>query len=124
MKKAGIAEPKNNLSRYINYVKGGETVLVLDRKVPVARITPVAQPAAAGHKMTDEERLDYLESIGAVRRGKGDMREWLRITSLYAIFAAVCSKRFSKSAKAAGEILGCLGAGAAFSDRAADPSRQ
>ena len=26
MKKAGIAELKNNLSRYINYVKGGETV--------------------------------------------------------------------------------------------------
>jgi antitoxin (DNA-binding transcriptional repressor) of toxin-antitoxin stability system len=37
MKKAGIAELKNNLSRYINYVRGGETVLVLDRKVPVAR---------------------------------------------------------------------------------------
>ena len=32
------------------------TVLVLDRKVPVARITPIAQVAAAGHKMTDEER--------------------------------------------------------------------
>ena len=77
MKKAGIAELKNNLSRYINYVKGGETVLVLDRKVPVARITPFAQPAAAGHKMTDEERLVYLESIGA-RLGKGDMREWLK----------------------------------------------
>jgi hypothetical protein len=28
--------------------------------------------------MTDEERLDYLESIGAIRRGKGDMREWLK----------------------------------------------
>jgi antitoxin (DNA-binding transcriptional repressor) of toxin-antitoxin stability system len=77
MRKAGIAELKNNLSRYINYVKGGETVLVLDRKVPVARITPIAQPAAAGHKMTDEERLEYLESIGA-RRGKGDIREWLK----------------------------------------------
>jgi antitoxin (DNA-binding transcriptional repressor) of toxin-antitoxin stability system len=77
MKRAGIAELKNNLSRYINYVKGGETVLVLDRRVPVARIT-IAQPAAAGHKMTDEERLDYLESIGAIRRGKGDMREWLK----------------------------------------------
>ncbi len=78
MKKAGIAELKNNLSRYLNYVKGGETVLVFDRKVPVARITPITQPAAAGHKMTDEERLDYLESIGAIRRGKGDMREWLK----------------------------------------------
>jgi antitoxin (DNA-binding transcriptional repressor) of toxin-antitoxin stability system len=27
-------------------VKGGETVLVLDRKVPVARITPIDQVAA------------------------------------------------------------------------------
>jgi len=78
MKKAGIAELKNNLSRYINYVKRGETVLVLDRKVPVARITPIAKTLAADHKMTDEERLVYLESIGAIRRDKGDMREWLK----------------------------------------------
>jgi len=79
MKRAGIAELKNNLSRYINYVKAGETVLVLDRKVPVARITPIAQPAAAGHKMTDEERLNYLESIGVICRGKSDLRKWLKL---------------------------------------------
>jgi antitoxin (DNA-binding transcriptional repressor) of toxin-antitoxin stability system len=78
MKKAGIADLKNNLSRYINYVKGGETVLVLDRKVPVARITPISQGPAAGRKLTDEQRLDHLESIGVLRRGNGNMREWLK----------------------------------------------
>jgi len=55
-----------------------QTVLVLDRKVPVARITPIAKTVAAGHKMTNEERLVYLESIGAIRRDNGDVREWLK----------------------------------------------
>ncbi len=59
-------------------MKGGETVLVLDRKVPVARITPIPQGPAAGRKLTDEQRLDHLESIGVLRRGKGNMREWLK----------------------------------------------
>lgn len=76
MRKAGIAELKNNLSRYLDFVRGGETVLVFDRKVPVARIVPIADATAA--KPTDEERLAYLERIGAIRRGKGGMLKWLK----------------------------------------------
>lgn len=38
MKKARIAELKNNLSRYLQHVRGGESVLILDRNTPVARL--------------------------------------------------------------------------------------
>jgi antitoxin (DNA-binding transcriptional repressor) of toxin-antitoxin stability system len=38
MKKAGIVELKKNLSRYLNYVKSGETVLVVDRNIPLPKL--------------------------------------------------------------------------------------
>ena len=41
VKKARIAVAKNTLSRLIDDVKRGETVLILDRDTPVARLEPV-----------------------------------------------------------------------------------
>jgi len=41
MKKARISEAKNNLSSLIEAVKRGESVLILDRDTPVARLEPV-----------------------------------------------------------------------------------
>ena len=41
MKKAMISEAKNNLSRLIDAVKRGESVLIFDRNRPVARLEPV-----------------------------------------------------------------------------------
>ena len=67
MKKATISETKNNLSALIRRVKNGETILILDRDTPVARLTPV-QPADEG---SDEERLARLEKAGIIRRGTG-----------------------------------------------------
>ena len=46
MRKTGIAELKNNLSRYLDQVKSGETILVMDRNQPVAQIVPL--PSARG----------------------------------------------------------------------------
>jgi len=40
MKPVGIAELKSHLSRYIHAVRRGQTVVVLDRKEPVARVVP------------------------------------------------------------------------------------
>ncbi|HEV8307489.1 MAG TPA: type II toxin-antitoxin system prevent-host-death family antitoxin [Methylomirabilota bacterium] len=76
MKRARIAELKNNLSRYLEHVKSGGTVLVLARDQPVARIIPV-QRTAAGHGGDDEERLRRLERRGLIRRGAGGLPEWL-----------------------------------------------
>lgn len=42
MKKASISELKNQLSAYLQQVRAGETVLVLDRNQPVARIERIA----------------------------------------------------------------------------------
>lgn len=42
MKPVGIAELKAHLSRYVHAVRRGQTVVVLDRKEPVARIVPIA----------------------------------------------------------------------------------
>lgn len=41
MQRASITEAKNNLSGLIDRVRHGETVLILDRNRPVARLEPV-----------------------------------------------------------------------------------
>ena len=75
MKKAKIAELKNNLSRYLDHVKGGESVLVLDRDQPVAQIVPLHR---SGRGSSDNEsRLMRLERRGLIRRGAGGLPDWL-----------------------------------------------
>lgn len=43
MKKAMVSELKAKLSAYLSAVRQGETVVVCDRKTPVARLIPYAQ---------------------------------------------------------------------------------
>lgn len=40
MRSVGIAELKNKLSSYVAYAKAGETVVIRDRNMPVARLVP------------------------------------------------------------------------------------
>jgi prevent-host-death family protein len=75
MKKARIAELKNHLSRYLEHVRGGGSVLVLDRDRPVAQLVPLARIASAPGET--RERLARLERRGLVRRGTGGRPEWL-----------------------------------------------
>jgi antitoxin (DNA-binding transcriptional repressor) of toxin-antitoxin stability system len=65
MKKAKIANLKNNLSRYLEHVRGGGSVLVLDRDRPVARLVPLPREGGQGAS----ERLARLERQGLIRRG-------------------------------------------------------
>ncbi len=62
MEKATISQLKNQLSAYLRKVRAGQTVLIFDRKRPVARIERI-QDAARG-----EDRLARLERAGLVRR--------------------------------------------------------
>lgn len=71
MKKAKIGELRNNLSRYLEHVRGGGEVLVLDRDQPVARIVAVAAGRSA-----DDGRLARLERRGLVRAGAGGLPIW------------------------------------------------
>lgn len=75
MKKAMTAELKNHLSRYLDHVKRGGEVLVLDRKRPIARIVPLHDTTAVEG---DDARLQRLEQLGLVRRGKGGLPAILR----------------------------------------------
>ena len=68
MRKASVSELKNQISRYLDYVKHGETVLVLDRSVPVAELKPVTGKSSSG-------KLLALERKGIIRLGSGSIPE-------------------------------------------------
>ena len=44
MRTANIGTLKNQLSAYLKYVRNGEEVIICDRNVPIARITPLEAP--------------------------------------------------------------------------------
>jgi antitoxin (DNA-binding transcriptional repressor) of toxin-antitoxin stability system len=68
MKKASVSDLKNQISRYLDYVKHGETVLVLDRMVPVAELRPVTGKLSSG-------KLVALERKGIIRLGSSKIPE-------------------------------------------------
>jgi prevent-host-death family protein len=64
MEKATISQLKNSLSAYLKKVRGGQTVLILDRNEPIAvleRINSNERP---------EGRLARLEKAGVIRRSR------------------------------------------------------
>ncbi len=65
MKTASISQLKSGLSAYVDQVRAGETVLVTDRGVVVARLEPAATSPDPGG------RLERLERAGLVRIGRG-----------------------------------------------------
>jgi len=71
VKQAKISELKNNLSRYIAYVRKGGVVRVMDRDRPVADIVPLGRDERAGSGI-DAILLD-LERKGVVHRGRGSL---------------------------------------------------
>src|SRR5690242_4163962 len=67
MKKATISQAKNKLSQLIDWVKAGETVIITDRSVPVARLEPIG-PSRSNDP---DGRLERLERQGLITRGRG-----------------------------------------------------
>lgn len=64
MKTASISQVKNGLSALVDRVRAGESILVTDRGVVVARL----EPAGAGPDPIG--RLERLERSGLVRIGR------------------------------------------------------
>jgi prevent-host-death family protein len=64
MRVASISEAKNTLSALLDRVRGGETILILDRGTPVAKLTPADE-------VPDDDRIARLERAGVIRRGRG-----------------------------------------------------
>ena len=69
MKRATISEAKNSLSALVDRVRAGESVLLVDRVTPVARLVPVVSRGPDG--VGEEARLRRLERAGLLRRGTG-----------------------------------------------------
>ncbi len=74
MKHAKISQLRDHLSRYLDRVRAGGEVIVLDRERPIARIVPITEGARA--PVGDAERLASLERRGLVRRGTGRLPAW------------------------------------------------
>jgi len=79
MIRATISEVKNGMSAYLRRVKSGESVLVMERRTPIARIVPVGLDAEVGKerdRVDQEAKLVRLEQAGiVVRRGSGSPLE-------------------------------------------------
>lgn len=73
MKRATITEAKNGLSALIDRVKAGESILITDRGVPVARLAPATTATT-----DDDGRIDRLVRAGLATRGTGDFAEFLK----------------------------------------------
>lgn len=63
MKTATITQAKNGLSALIDRVKSGESILILDRGTPVARLEPITNADDA------DGRAARLERAGLAKRG-------------------------------------------------------
>jgi prevent-host-death family protein len=75
MKRARIAELKNRLSHYLQFVRRGQSVLIYDRDTPIARIEPIRGTIQADPDNWTEE----LQRSGALRRPTAPLpRDWLK----------------------------------------------
>jgi len=64
MKTTSVTAAKSQLSALLKRVESGETILILHRGRPIARL----EPARAAEDVIDEERLTRLERSGIIRR--------------------------------------------------------
>lgn len=62
---ATITEAKNQLSALIDRVRSGESVLIVDRGIPVARLE-----SAVGSDLDADGKIARLERVGAVRAAR------------------------------------------------------
>lgn len=69
MKTANVAELKNRLSAYLQFVREGEEILVKDRNQPIARISPYKQT-----EQSEDER--QLVASGALRMPEEETANW------------------------------------------------
>jgi antitoxin (DNA-binding transcriptional repressor) of toxin-antitoxin stability system len=76
---ASLTQAKTNLSKLITTVQHGESILILDRNIPVARL----EPLPAGSREGDEAKLARLEQHGLLKRGAGKLpRDFFKLPRL------------------------------------------
>lgn len=52
MRSVNVAKLKDQLSKYLKFAKGGEEVLIRDRKLPVAKLVPFLAESADDEELT------------------------------------------------------------------------
>lgn len=86
MRSVNVAELKNRLSHYLNFVKGGEEVVIRDRNLPVARLIPFSSEneneedlllVAAGKMRLPQARV-RLSDLDKIPTGKVSARRATR----------------------------------------------
>lgn len=72
----GTAELKAHLSEHLQAVRRGETILVLDRRAPIAQIVPVG---AAGLELVIRPAIGSIQDVPLLGPGRfvGDILEQL-----------------------------------------------
>ena len=73
MKRASISEAKNSLSALIDRVKGGSSIVIVDRGRPVARLEGVT----VGGGEPNDDRLSRLVREGIVRPARAPLARTL-----------------------------------------------
>jgi prevent-host-death family protein len=65
VEKAGIRKAKSQLSSYIKKVKQGEIIIITERGVPVARLSPIYEQATADITSLLKEGLAVWQKPGS-----------------------------------------------------------
>lgn len=76
MTKVSVSKLKANLSRYLQEVRRGGEVEILDRGLPIARLTALSTSAGG------PERRERLSRAGILRQGAGGASSILEIEPL------------------------------------------
>ena len=63
MKRTSVTDAKNGLSALLDRVRHGESILIEDRGIPVAQLTPVTTAGVGA----DRDRLTRLERHGILK---------------------------------------------------------
>jgi len=71
---ATVSQVKNGLSAYLRRVKAGETVRIVERKTPVARIVPLTDQTSTSpmSSQSDRARIEQLVAEGVAVRGRDE----------------------------------------------------
>jgi len=68
MRKVGSREFKNRMGRYLSAVRKGQTLVITDRGLPVAKVSPPDQEANSDAAL--QVRLQELDAQGMIRLAK------------------------------------------------------
>jgi antitoxin (DNA-binding transcriptional repressor) of toxin-antitoxin stability system len=81
MKRAKVSELKAHLSSYLSDVRSGDTVIVCERTIPIAQLSPLPENAEDLRIREPEKPIRELAKIRPVRmRKKLDVNRLLRET--------------------------------------------